>query len=47
MSKEEAVKIIEAEFSSMTSKQRSVLWRTIFKLSESEYERGLIRGSAK
>lgn len=44
MTKEEAVKKIEAEFDSMTGKQRTALWKTLYELAEAEYERGLLRG---
>lgn len=40
MNKEEAVKAIESKFDSMTSEQRTTLWKALFELSESEFERG-------
>ena len=40
MNKEEAVKVIEAEFESMTSKQRTVLWKTLFELEAAAIARG-------
>lgn len=40
MTQEEAVKKIEAEFASMTSKQRTVLWHTIAELYSTACDAG-------